>query len=120
MFQSTTTSIRQQNTLRNGGLTEDHYARFTHSRGKIAVRRCRLGVASEIARSCMGLNLTTEPAIGPTVRNPWDTRVSAGGSSGDAAAAVAAGIVPLAHATDAGGSIRVPAAACGVLGLKPS
>ena len=68
----------------------------------------------------MGLNLTSEPAIGPTVRNPWDRRYSAGGSSGGAAAAVAAGIVPLAHATDAGGSIRVPAAACGVVGLKPS
>ena len=68
----------------------------------------------------MGLNLTSEPAIGPTACNPWDSRLSAGGSSGGSAAAVAAGIVPVAHATDAGGSIRVPAAACGVLGLKPS
>ena len=68
----------------------------------------------------MGLNLASEPAIGPIVRNPWDPQRSAGGSSGGAAAAVAAGIVPLAHATDAGGSIRVPAAACGIVGLKPS
>ena len=66
-----------------------------------------------------GLSLVSEPAIGPVCRNPWDRSRSAGGSSGGSAAAVAAGIVPIAHATDAGGSIRVPAAACGVLGLKP-
>jgi amidase len=68
----------------------------------------------------MGLNLASEPVIGPIARNPWDPKRGVGGSSGGAAAAVAAGIVPLAHATDAGGSIRVPAAACGVVGLKPS
>jgi amidase len=68
----------------------------------------------------MGLNLASEPAIGPIARNPWNPHRGAGGSSGGAAAAVAAGIVPLAHATDAGGSIRVPAAACGIVGLKPS
>ena len=67
-----------------------------------------------------GLTITTEPlAYGPTA-NPWDTGHSTGGSSGGAAAAVAAGIVPIAHANDGGGSIRVPAANCGLFGLKPN
>jgi amidase len=62
-----------------------------------------------------GLALTSDPA-----RNPFDRHLSPGGSSGGAAAAVAAGIVAIAHATDAAGSIRVPAACCGLVGLKPS
>jgi amidase len=67
-----------------------------------------------------GLSLGCEPAVGPITRNPLLPDRIAGGSSGGAAAAVASGIVAIAHATDAGGSIRVPAACCGLVGLKPS
>jgi amidase len=63
---------------------------------------------------------TTEPAAFPPTHNPWSLGHSAGGSSGGAAAAVAAGLVPVAHASDGGGSIRIPASHCGVVGLKPT
>ncbi len=67
-----------------------------------------------------GMALSSEPINGPLARHPFDEKLSPAGSSGGAAAAVAAGIVSIAHATDAGGSIRVPAATCGLIGLKPS
>ncbi|PLZ01761.1 amidase [Burkholderia sp. WAC0059] len=68
----------------------------------------------------MAFSTTTESAMQGATRNPWQPDLSAGGSSGGSAAAVAAGIVPLAHATDAAGSIRVPAAYNGLFGLKPT
>ncbi|MDT4939080.1 MAG: amidase, partial [Pseudonocardiales bacterium] len=67
-----------------------------------------------------GLNASTEFMTQPPTRNPWNPAYSSGASSGGAAALVAAGVVPLAHANDGGGSIRIPAACCGLVGLKPT
>ncbi len=68
----------------------------------------------------MGLVPTTEPRRYGATHNPWEPTLSPGGSSGGAAAIIAAGITPLAHGSDGGGSIRIPAACCGLVGMKPS
>ncbi len=67
-----------------------------------------------------GLTATTEPMLSGAARNPWNTDHSTGGSSGGAAALVAARVTPVAHASDGGGSIRIPASCCGLVGLKPT
>ena len=87
------------------------------------VRRLREAGCIVLATSRLpewGILPTTEPVHGGPVRNPWDPGRTAGGSSGGSAAAVAGGLVALAHANDGGGSIRIPAACCGLVGLKPS
>jgi amidase len=77
-------------------------------------------VLGKTATSELGSLPVTEPEIHPPTRNPWDLDVTSGGSSGGAGAAVAAGMIPIAHGSDAAGSIRIPASFCNLFGFKPS
>jgi len=83
-------------------------------------KRAGLVIFGKTASPEFGLTTTTESLLFGQTHNPWSHAHSAGGSSGGAAAAVAAGILPAAHASDGGGSIRIPASCCGLFGLKPS
>jgi amidase len=84
------------------------------------MRHAGLISLGKTATSEFGCSLYCETEIGPPGRNPWAPRYTCGGSSGGAAAAVAAGLVPIAHGNDGGGSLRIPGSICGVVGFKPS
>ena len=84
------------------------------------LKRAGLVICGKTNTCELGASLTCEPQLHGPTRNPWNTTLISGGSSGGAAAAVAARIVPMAHASDGFGSIRAPAACCGLVGLKPS
>jgi amidase len=92
--------------------TDDGIARQYLAQGFVSLGKSKLPE--------FGFNASTEYAEGSPTVNPWNTAYSAGASSGGSAALVASGVVPIAHANDGAGSIRIPAAACGLVGLKPS
>ncbi len=116
--------------LHAAGMRSDMGSRWVHAAGGVAfshdtdlmIRFKQAGLVT-LGRTTtpeFGYNVTTEPLLNGPTRNPWDVTRMAGGSSGGSCAAVAARIVPMAHANDGAGSIRLPAACCGLVGLKPT
>lgn len=104
----------------NGSALFKDFVPDHHSHLVERYRRAGLVILGKTNTPEFGLSVTTEPILKGPCLNPWNTAHSPGGSSGGAAASVASGILPAAHATDGGGSIRVPAACCGLFGLKPT
>jgi amidase len=86
----------------------------------VLMRQAGLISLGKTTTSEFGLSLYSETVVAPPARNPWAVECTAGGSSGGAAAAVAAGLVPVAQGNDGGGSLRIPASLCGLVGFKPS
>jgi amidase len=111
--------LKDTRTTSGASVLKDNVADHT---GTLAQRFLDAGLSifGKTSSPELGLMPTTEPRLHGPTRNPWNLAHSSGGSSGGAAAAVAARILPVAHASDGGGSIRIPAAASGVFGLKPS
>jgi amidase len=99
------------------------FASYVPTTDAAAVRRIKDAGFVVVGKSNtpeFGSTAVTESALNGICRNPWNPAHTPGGSSGGAAAAVAAGVLPLAHGTDGGGSIRIPASCCGLFGIKPS
>jgi amidase len=99
------------------------FADYVPENDPATVRRIRAAGFTILGKSNtpeFGITCVTESDLNGACLNPWDTSRTPGGSSGGAAAAVAAGVLPLAHGSDGGGSIRIPASCCGLFGLKPS
>ena len=106
------TTLGSRPFARNVPDTDAHAVTLLRAAGTISLGKTN---TPEFGQVCYTDNDITGPA-----RSPWDQRCNAGGSSGGAAAAVAAGLLPFAHGSDGGGSIRIPASVCGLVGLKPS
>jgi len=103
-----------------GSLAYESYVPDTDDYVVTKLRDAGVVITGKTSTPEFGLPCYTETKIGPPARTPWDLSRSAGGSSGGAAAAVAAGLAPAAQGSDGAGSIRIPAAACGLFGIKPS
>src|SRR5215467_370927 len=120
LLKDLTASLAGVKTMRGSRFFADTPPAAADSEHVARLKRAGLVVFGRTSTCELGLSLTCEPQLYGATRNPWDTTRISGGSSGGAAAATGARIVPMAHASDGFGSIRAPAACCGLVGLKPT